>query len=161
MTHPFTKEETMTKLTNKQQAFIDEYLIDLNATQAAIRAGYSKDTAKQMGSENLSKPDIQDAIAERMNERREANAVTRESISKEIDTLIATAKTNAQIGYTAALTPWVKALETKAKLYGLFDEATRNDHNRTDDEPDTIRVDIIDARKPIYDCITGEKITED
>lgn len=50
-------------MTPKQQRFVEEYLIDLNATQAAIRAGYSADTARQMGSENLSKPDILDAIS--------------------------------------------------------------------------------------------------
>ena len=43
-------------LTAKQEAFCQEYLIDLNATQAAIRAGYKADNAKQMGAENLSKP---------------------------------------------------------------------------------------------------------
>ena len=51
-----------TKLTNKQQAFVNEYLIDLNATQAAIRAGYSKKTAQVIGSENLCKPVISEAI---------------------------------------------------------------------------------------------------
>ena len=40
-------------MTKKQKRFIEEYLIDLNATQAAIRAGYSPDTAKSIGSENL------------------------------------------------------------------------------------------------------------
>lgn len=49
-------------MTPKQQRFVDEYLIDLNATQAAIRAGYSEKTARQVGAENLSKPDIADAI---------------------------------------------------------------------------------------------------
>jgi phage terminase small subunit len=52
-------------LTDKQRRFVAEYLIDLNATQAAIRAGYSEATARQMGAENLSKPDIANAIAER------------------------------------------------------------------------------------------------
>ena len=56
------------KLTHKQQRFIDEYLIDFNATQAAIRAGYSKDTANRIGSENLSKLDIQEAIQSRLKE---------------------------------------------------------------------------------------------
>jgi len=46
------------KLTDKQQRFCDEYLKDLNATQAAVRAGYSKKTAQKIGSENLSKPVI-------------------------------------------------------------------------------------------------------
>jgi|15BtaG_2_1085339.scaffolds.fasta_scaffold03150_3 phage terminase small subunit len=50
------------KLTGKQQAFVAEYLVDLNATQAAIRAGYSKKTAKQMGTENLAKPVIKELI---------------------------------------------------------------------------------------------------
>jgi len=57
------EELIMAKLLPKQAAFIDEYLIDSNATQAAIRAGYSKKTAKQMGTENLSKPVIYAAIA--------------------------------------------------------------------------------------------------
>lgn len=51
------------KLTAKQERFVSEYLIDLNATQAAIRAGYSERTARQAGSENLSKPDIAEAVA--------------------------------------------------------------------------------------------------
>ena len=54
----------MLKLTPKQRVFVEEYLVDLNATQAAIRAGYSKKTAQQMGAENLSKPLIAEAIAE-------------------------------------------------------------------------------------------------
>lgn len=62
----------MAKLTAKQQRFCDEYLIDLNATQAAIRAGYSKKTAKQIGNENLSKPDIAEYIGKRMAEKEAA-----------------------------------------------------------------------------------------
>ena len=50
------------KLTPKQQRFVEEYLIDLNATQAAIRAGYSNKTAGQVGYENLRKPEIQQAV---------------------------------------------------------------------------------------------------
>lgn len=52
------------KLTPKQLKFVLEYLIDLNATQAAIRAGYSKKTAYSVGWENLRKPEIADAIEE-------------------------------------------------------------------------------------------------
>lgn len=57
------------ELTDKQRLFCEEYLIDLNATQAAIRAGYSRDTAQQIGSENLSKPVIRTRIGELMDER--------------------------------------------------------------------------------------------
>ena len=59
----------MAKLTSRQQAFCEEYLIDLNALQAAIRAGYSEKTAKQIGSENLSKPDVAEYIAKLKAER--------------------------------------------------------------------------------------------
>ena len=54
----------MANLTPKQQRFVEEYLIDLNATQAAIRSGYSEKTARKIGSENLTKLDIQEAIQE-------------------------------------------------------------------------------------------------
>lgn len=53
-------------MTPKQQLFCDEYLIDLNATQAAIRAGYSEKTARQTGVENLTKPVIRAYLDERI-----------------------------------------------------------------------------------------------
>lgn len=59
----------MAKLTAKQKRFCDEYLIDLNATQAAIRAGYSEKTARQIGQENLTKPSIKEYIENRMAEK--------------------------------------------------------------------------------------------
>ncbi len=66
--------------TPKQQRFIEEYLIDLNATQAAIRAGYSKKTARQMGTENLSKPAIQSALQKAMDARSERTAITQDYV---------------------------------------------------------------------------------
>lgn len=72
----------MTKLTAKQQRFVDEYLIDLNATQAAIRAGYSKGTAYSIGVENLRKPEIQKRIQERMNEKEASLIATQDEILK-------------------------------------------------------------------------------
>jgi phage terminase small subunit len=62
-------------LTAKQQRFVDEYLIDLNATQAAIRAGYSEKTAKAIGFENLTKPAIADIIAKSMTARSEETKI--------------------------------------------------------------------------------------
>ena len=59
----------MAKMTAKQQRFCDEYLIDLNATQAAIRAGYSRKTARQAGAENMTKPVIKEYIKARMDEK--------------------------------------------------------------------------------------------
>ncbi len=59
----------MANMTAKQQRFCDEYLIDLNATQAAIRAGYSEKTAGVIANENLKKPYIQEYIEQRMAEK--------------------------------------------------------------------------------------------
>ncbi len=56
-------------MTNKQQRFCDEYLIDLNATQAAIRAGYSKHTARQIGQRLLTNADIRKYIDDQMEEK--------------------------------------------------------------------------------------------
>jgi len=64
------------KLTSKQEAFCLEYMVDLNAAQAAIRAGYSEDTAKQIGYENLTKPYLADRIAELKAERAARTEIT-------------------------------------------------------------------------------------
>ena len=64
------------KLTSKQKKFCDEYLIDLNATQAAIRAGYSKKTAKDIGCQNLAKVYIADRIAELQSKVSARNDIT-------------------------------------------------------------------------------------
>jgi phage terminase small subunit len=71
-------------LTPKQQRFVDEYLIDLNATQAAIRAGYSAKTAGSIGEENLKKPDISAAIAARQATLQDASHVTQERVIREL-----------------------------------------------------------------------------
>ena len=68
------------KLTPKQKKFCDEYLIDLNATQAAIRAGYSKKTAKQIATENLSKPYLQEYIKKKQEKLENKTDITLEKI---------------------------------------------------------------------------------
>ena len=70
------------KLTAKQKLFCDEYLIDLNATQAAIRAGYSKRTARAIGTENLTKPVIKSYIEERMREKEAALIADQDEVLK-------------------------------------------------------------------------------
>ena len=59
----------MAKMTAKQQRFCDEYIITLNATDAAKKAGYSAKTARQAGAENLTKPVIKEYIKARMDEK--------------------------------------------------------------------------------------------
>ena len=71
-------------MTEKQKRFVEEYLIDLNATQAAIRAGYSPDTAKSIGSENLTKPDLQARIAKAMAERSKRTGVNADRVVMEL-----------------------------------------------------------------------------
>lgn len=74
----------MAKLTEKQQRFVDEYLIDLNATQAAIRAGYSVKTANEQGSQLLAKLSIQQAISEKMAERSKRTGVNQDRVVLEL-----------------------------------------------------------------------------
>jgi len=74
----------MGKLTPKQRRFVEEYLIDLNGTQAAIRAGYSPNTAKEIASENLTKPNIAAAIAKAMADRSRRTGITVDRVLEEI-----------------------------------------------------------------------------
>ncbi len=74
----------MSRLTPKQQRFVDEYLIDLNATQAAIRAGYSKKTAAVIGAENLIKPNVALAIQEAQTKLSERTEITQDAVLKEL-----------------------------------------------------------------------------
>jgi phage terminase small subunit len=71
-------------LTAKQRRFVTEYLVDLNATQAAIRAGYSAHVAYHQGYENLKKPHIQAAIAARQQALQQQCAVTQERVIQEL-----------------------------------------------------------------------------
>jgi len=57
-------EQSEFQITDRMKKFVDEYLIDFNATQAAIRAGYSPDTANEQGSQLLARPDIRELVAE-------------------------------------------------------------------------------------------------
>lgn len=74
----------MARLTAKQKRFIEEYLIDLNATQAAIRAGYSPHTAKEIGYENLTKPHIRAHVDKAMAERSKRTGINAERVVIEL-----------------------------------------------------------------------------
>jgi phage terminase small subunit len=64
------------KLTDKQQRFVEEYLVDLNASAAARRAGYSEKTAGAIGDENLKKPEIAAAVQAAMDERSQRTEIS-------------------------------------------------------------------------------------
>ena len=70
-------------LTPKQQRFVQEYLVDLNGAQAAIRAGYSVHTAKQIATENLAKPYLQAAITEARQQQQERTQVSADRVLTE------------------------------------------------------------------------------
>lgn len=71
-------------MTKKQKLFCEEYLIDLNATQAAIRAGYSPETAGAIGNENLKKPEIRAYIDRAMAERSRRTGVNADRVVQEL-----------------------------------------------------------------------------
>ncbi len=111
-------------MTTKQQLFVGEYLIDLNATRAAIRAGYSEKTAQAIGAENLTKPIIAEAIATALEARAERTEVTQDRVLEEL----------ALIGFAEMpdepVLKWadkLTALDKLAKHLGMFIE--RHQHN--------------------------------
>lgn len=78
----------MAKLTAKQRRFCDEYLIDLNATQAAIRAEYSRKSARVIGQENLLKPAVKAYIQQRMEEKEKELIADQNEVLKYLTSVI-------------------------------------------------------------------------
>jgi len=101
-------------LTPKQARFAEEYLVDCNATQAAIRAGYSARTARSQGQRLLTNVDVAAAIVEVQAARRNRLEVTVDSISAELDE---SRKLAFKLGQAGAA---VSATTAKAKLHGLL-----------------------------------------
>lgn len=87
-------------LTAKQQRFVEEYLIDLNATQAAIRAGYSENTAMEQGYQLLQKTSVQEAIQISMDKRSKRTEITADMVLREY----------AKIGFSS-ITDYLKVEE--------------------------------------------------
>lgn len=114
----------MAKLTAKQELFCREYVVDLNATQAAIRAGYSEKTARVIGGENLLKPAIAELIQELSSKHAENVGITAEWVLKGIKEL--TDKLVEMDDPKAAF----KGYELGGKYLALFTEKT--DHTSSD-----------------------------
>jgi len=108
-------------MTPKQEAFIREYLIDLNATQAAERAGFSAKTAYSIGQDNLNKPEIAAAIQAAMNARAERTEITADYVLKGIkDVTERCAKEGEEFNPPSAL----KGYELLGKHLKLFTDKT-------------------------------------
>ena len=125
----------MAKLTAKQRRFCDEYLIDLNATQAAIRAGYSEKNARNIASENLAKPNIKAYIDERMAEKESQLIATQDEVLKYLTSVLRGESQSTEIvvegtgdGCSEARTlkkepsekDRLRAAELLGKRYGLY-----------------------------------------
>lgn len=113
-------------LTKKQKAFVKAYKENGgNGTQAAIKAGYSENTAYSIGSENLTKPEIKEALAEHEKKMQEKYEYTIEKMVQELDE----EKINADsVGNVSAA---LKAIELKGKAFGLFVDKVEQKTNIT------------------------------
>lgn len=113
------------KLTEKQKRFCEEYLIDLNVTQSALRAGYSEKTAYSIGNENLKKPEIQKYISELMKKQSERTNITADKVLSELEKV---AFTDTEITGKEK----IKALELLGKHLGMFDNKPSDTGNEAE-----------------------------
>ncbi len=103
----------MGKLTAKQERFCKEYITDFNGSQAAIRAGYSESTAKEIASENLTKPNIVARIEELKQPIEERLGITAEFVLNGFKQLAKSGEKDSDKN---------KAFENLAKYIGLFEK---------------------------------------
>lgn len=119
------------KLTERQKAFCDYYIETLNATEAARRAGYSEKTAKEIGCENLTKPNIQAYIQERMKQMDKERIASAEEVLEYLTRVMRGEEKEKLLEYneegeeTIISTPpsirnRTKAAELLGKRYALF-----------------------------------------
>ena len=124
-------------LTAKQKAFVQEYLVDLNATQAALRAGYSPNSAQQIATENLSKPLIQDAIQAALKAREKRTEVTQDYVIAKLREIVekdASDGPDSELKYANK----IRALELLGKHTGAFDGGVKEGQN----EPVKVVIDV-------------------
>lgn len=128
----------MERLTRKQKRFIEEYLIDCNATQAAIRAGYKESNARQTATENLAKPYISEAIKKRMDEISSERVATAQEVLEFLTSVMRGEQTEQVIrldGNGGQIVDYIqpstrerlKAAELIGKRYGIFKDGLNVD----------------------------------
>ena len=129
----------MAKMKAKQQRFCDEYLIDLNATQAAIRAGYSKKTAGVIAAENLKKPYIAEYIEKRMAEKEEALIAKQDEVMKYL-----TAVMRRELSEHVVVT-----VSEEKTYYAPDDNGTMRKHSKKKEMPQIVEIPsrLADANK--------------
>ncbi len=125
-------------MTPKQAAFVDEYLIDLNSTQAAIRAGYSAKTAEWIGPQLLGKTHVAAEIAKRMEDRSKRTEITQDRVLTDIELIKQDAMrkaydkngNEAMINHTSAL----KACELQGRHLQMWNDKVALTIETTTDE---------------------------
>lgn len=113
----------MQKLSAKQERFCREYLVDLNATQAAIRAGYSPKTARSQGQRLLTNVDVQEFVQAAKTERADKVARTAQDVLNDI--IAVTTQAHEEGDLKTAL----KGLELQGKHLGMFTDKLQTEHS--------------------------------
>ena len=115
------------KLTQKQQRFLDEYIISGNATQAAIKAGYSKKTARFVGAENLTKPNIKVELEKRNDEIKSQKTMDMQEVMERLAAIARGETVEQQVtnkGTVVEVEPktsdQIRAMELIGKRYGAW-----------------------------------------
>ena len=106
-----SQDQTTRKLTPKQQRFVEEYLVDLNAKRSAIRAGYSEHTAEQQGYQLLQNPSVESEIQRLMEERSKRTDVDADYVIQHLKHIVESAKSDSAC---------VSALGLLGKHLGLY-----------------------------------------
>ena len=141
-------------MTDKQTVFVQEYLKDMNATQAAIRAGYSQRTAYSIGQENLNKPEIKQAIDTAMNERAKRTTLTADYVLQNLQEIAKRCMQKRpvmvkgeQVKDDEGRNLWtfdaknaIRALELLGKHQGMFSDKNREQEQTSEDLKITIDV---------------------
>lgn len=123
------------RLTDKQKRFVAEYLVDLNATAAARRAGYSAKTADRIGPELLGKTCVSQAIQEAMQNRQQRTEVTQDYVIKKLKEITDKDASDAQdsdLKYSNK----IKALELLGKHLGTWEP--KDDGPKDESEEDDL-----------------------
>ncbi|MBR5823659.1 MAG: terminase small subunit [Paludibacteraceae bacterium] len=119
-------------LNERQKAFADYYIQTGNATEAAIKAGYSEKTARSIGAENLTKPDISAYIRERLDEQSEKRVADANEVI-EFYTAVMRGEVKDQFGLDASLSDRLKAGDALMKRYAVTDNGSKGVLEKLDD----------------------------
>lgn len=119
-------------LNERQKAFADYYIQTGNATESAIKAGYSEKTAYSIGNENLKKPEISAYICERMAEQGEKRVADANEVI-EFYTAVMRGEVKDQFGLDASLSDRLKAGDALMKRYAVTDNGSKGVLEKLDD----------------------------